>query len=199
MPVDEVLKFVAKALEKRVTDLVVVTMDRPRHSSIVADIRKAGASLRMITDGDITAAVAPSLPGSGVDLYIGIGGTPEGILAAAAIKCLGGDMQMAMWFGNEEQREQAAVLLSPAELLCHYQVNDLIEGDSALFCATGISDSALMPGVKLTSHGAETHSILMRARSGTVRHIHAVHDLDRKLIPLRESFLTPFLQPDINT
>jgi fructose-1,6-bisphosphatase II len=194
MPVGGVLEFVATALGKRVQDLVVVTMDRSRHSELVADIRRAGAALRMISDGDVTAAVAPSLPASGVDLYIGIGGTPEGILAAAAIKCLGGDMQMAMWFGTDDERERAAIALSPAALLCHYRVDDLIQGDSALFCATGISDSSLVPGVKITGHQAETHSILMRARSGTVRRIHATHDLDRKLIPLRDSFL-----PELNT
>jgi fructose-1,6-bisphosphatase II len=190
MPINAVLEFVAQALGKRVRDLVVVTMDRSRHSDSIADIRRTGAALRMISDGDVTAAVAPSLPESGVDLYIGIGGTPEGILAAAAIKCLGGDMQMAMWFGDDEQRAQALHLLSPDQLLCHYHVDDLIAGDSALFCATGISDSPLVPGVKLVGHRAETHSILMRARSGTVRRIHATHDLDKKFIPLRQSFLT---------
>ena len=188
MPTGEVLAFVAKALGKRVRDLVVVTMDRPRHSDLINDIRQSGAALRMITDGDITAAVATSLPESGVDLYIGIGGTPEGILAAAAIKCLGGDMQMAMWLANDDQREQAALVVGETELMCHYRVDDLIIGESSLFCATGISDSSLVPGVKLTAHRAETHSILMRARSGTVRRIHATHDLDRKFIPLREGF-----------
>ena len=188
MPVGEVLAYVAKALGKRVRELVVVTMDRPRHASIINDIRQSGAALRMISDGDITAAVAPSLPESGVDLYIGIGGTPEGILAAAAIKCIGGDMQMAMWLPSQADRDEAAKVIPLAELDLHYRVDDLIVGESSLFCATGISDSHLMPGVKLTPHGAETHSILMRARSGTVRRIHATHQLDRKLIPLRDGF-----------
>ena len=115
MPVGEVLKYVAHALGKRMNELTVVTMDRPRHAEIIAAIRRCGAALRMISDGDITAAVAPSLPESGVDLYIGIGGTPEGILAAAAIKCLGGDMQMAMWLSTVSEREQAAMALSEAE------------------------------------------------------------------------------------
>lgn len=190
MPVGEVLEITAKVLGKRLRDLVVVTMDRPRHADIIASIRACGAALRMISDGDVTAAVAPSLPDSGVDLYIGIGGTPEGILAAAAIKCLGGDMQLAMWMNEADTRDRSAILKSEANLFGHYHVDDLIEGDSALFCATGISDSPLVPGVKLTGyHRAETHSILMRARSGTVRRIHATHDLNRKLIPLRESFL----------
>ncbi len=192
MPVNEVLELVANALGKRVRDLIVCTMDRPRHDTIVRQVRESGAALRMISDGDITAAVAPSLPNSGVDLYIGMGGSPEGILAAAALKCLGGDMQLRMWFDHERHQEhfkEVSAQLSHEELTRVYQVDDLVVGDSALFCATGISDSALLPGVKLIGHQAETHSILMRARSGTVRHITATHSLDRKMIPLRPSFV----------
>lgn len=189
MPLKEVLAYVATILGKRVSELVVVTMDRPRHGEIFRDVREAGAAMRMISDGDITAAVAPSLPDSGVDLYIGMGGSPEGVLAAAALKCLGGDMQLRMWFHNQEHRDEVAGLVTKEELTKIFLVDDLVVGDSALFCATGISDSALLPGVKLIGHRAETHSILMRARSGTVRHIHATHQLDRKVVPLRESFL----------
>jgi fructose-1,6-bisphosphatase II len=191
MPMIEVLQIVAKALDKRVGDLVICTMDRPRHDTIVKQIREAGAALRMISDGDITAAVAPSLPGSGVDVYIGMGGSPEGILAAAALKCLGGDMQLRMWFDKERHPDhfnEVSSSISKDELERIYHVEDLVLGDSALFCATGISDSPLLPGVKLIGHRAETHSILMRARSGTVRHITATHNLDRKFIPLRPSF-----------
>ncbi len=189
MPLQEVLSFVAEALGKRVSELVVVTMDRPRHGEIVRDVRRAGAAMRLISDGDITAAVAPSLPGTGVDLYVGMGGSPEGVLAAAALKCLGGDMQLRMWFHSDEHRAEIAAQMPPEELTQVYRANDLILGESALFCATGISDSPLLPGVKLVGHMAETHSILMRARSGTLRHITAQHNLDRKIIPLRESFL----------
>lgn len=184
-PVGEVLTLAADALDKKVSDLVVMTLDRPRHADIVAGVRKAGACLRMISDGDITAAVAPSLPGSGVDLYIGMGGSPEAVLAAAGLKCLGGDMQVRMWFNDEKHRADIAARVGPAELTRVYRTNDLVVGESALFCATGISDSALVPGIKIIGHRAETHSILMRARSGTVRHIRAVHHLDRKIIPLR--------------
>jgi fructose-1,6-bisphosphatase II len=192
MPMAEVLALVAAALDKRVTELVICTMDRPRHDTIVRQVREAGAALRMVTDGDITAAVAPSLPHSGVDLYVGVGGSPEGILAAAALKCLGGDMQLRMWFDEErhpEHRREVSSRISHDELTRVYQVNDLVVGDSALFCATGISDSPLLPGVKLIGHRAETHSILMRARSGTMRNIIATHNLDRKMIPLRPSFV----------
>jgi fructose-1,6-bisphosphatase II len=192
MPMAEVLALVAAALDKRVTELVVCTMDRPRHDTIVRQVRETGAALRMVTDGDITAAVAPSLPHSGVDLYVGMGGSPEGVLAAAALKCLGGDMQLRMWFDEQRHPEhlrEVASRLSREEMTRVFQVDELVVGDSALFCATGISDSALLPGVKLIGHRAETHSILMRARSGTVRHIIATHHLDRKMIPLRPSFV----------
>lgn len=192
MPMRELLALVAQALDKRVSELVVCTMDRSRHDTIVKAVREAGAALRMISDGDITAAVAPSLQHSGVDLYIGMGGSPEGILAAAALKCLGGDMQLRMWFDEErhaEHKREVAALLTQEELTKIHHVDDLVVGDSALFCATGISDSPLLPGVKLIGHRAETHSILMRSRSGTVRHITAMHNLDRKVVPLRPSFM----------
>ena len=192
LPLREVLALVAEALGKRVSELVVVTMDRPRHDDIIRQVRQVGSALRLISDGDITAAVAPSLPFSGVDLYIGMGGSPEGILAAAALKCLGGDLQLRMWFDHarhpHHQREVAA-LVPPGDLTRVFRADDLVVGDSALFCATGITDSPLLPGVKLVGHQAETHSILMRARSGTVRHIKAVHQLDRKVAPLNEAFL----------
>jgi fructose-1,6-bisphosphatase II len=185
LPLPEVLAFAAEALDKHVRDLVVMTLDRPRHADIVRGVRTAGAGLRMISDGDITAAVAPSLPGSGVDLYIGMGGSPEGILTAAALKCLGGDMQVRMWFHEEAHRAEVAALVPPSDLDRVFRIDDLVVGESALFCATGISDSTLLPGIKIIGHRAETHSILMRARSRTVRRIHAVHDLDYKAITLR--------------
>jgi fructose-1,6-bisphosphatase II len=192
LPMAGVLGLVAEALGKRVRDLVVVTMDRPRHDDIVRQVRSAGSALRLISDGDITAAVAPALPHSGVDLYIGMGGSPEGVLAAAALKCLGGDLQLRMWFDRDRHGDHyrdVVATVPPEDLTRVFRVQDLVVGDSALFCATGITDSPLLPGVKLIGHRAETHSILMRARSGTVRHIQAVHQLDRKTTPLRQDFL----------
>jgi fructose-1,6-bisphosphatase II len=162
-----------------------MTLDRPRHADIVRAVRETGAGLRMISDGDITAAVAPSLAETGIDLYVGAGGSPEAVLAAAALKCLGGDMQVRMWFHDEAHRAEVAAQVPPEELTRVFRINELVVGDSALFCATGISDSALLPGIKVIGHRAETHSILMRARSRTVRRIHAVHHLDHKAIPLR--------------
>jgi fructose-1,6-bisphosphatase II len=185
LPLSEVLRFVSGALDKRVRDLVVMTLDRPRHADIVRSVRETGAGLRMISDGDITAAVAPSLPDSGVDLYVGMGGSPEAVLAAAALKCLGGDMQVRMWFHEEKHRAEVAAQVARDDLDRVFRVNDLMVGESALFCATGISESSLLPGIKLIGHRAETHSLLLRARSRTVRRIHAVHNLDHKMIPLR--------------
>lgn len=185
-PMAEVIDFVAAALGKRREDVVVCTMDRPRHAQIIGEVRDVGAALRMVTDGDIAAAVAPSLPDSGVDLYVGMGGSPEGILAAAALKCLGGDMQTRMWFHDQAHRDEVAGIVTKEDLTRVFRSNDLVIGESALFCATGISDSPLMPGVRITSHYVETHSILMRARSGTVRRIQAHHQLNRKVVPLRD-------------
>jgi fructose-1,6-bisphosphatase II len=185
MPLPKVLRLAADALGKHVRDLVVMTLDRPRHADIFKDVRSTDARLRMISDGDITAAVAPSMPGSGVDLYVGKGGSPEAVLAAAALKCLGGDMQVRMWFHDDAHRAEIYASMPKEDIERTYRVNDLVVGESALFCATGISDSPLLAGIKSQGHRLETHSILMRARSRTVRHIHAIHDLDHKTVPLR--------------
>ncbi len=184
-PISSILNRVAEAMGKRVQELVVVTMNRPRHKDFIAEIRRLGPALRLIGDGDVTAAVAPSLPDSGVDLYYGIGGSPEGVLTAAALKALGGEMLLRMWPRDAEERER---LLSEGvteeEMAKVHNVASLVPGESALFCATGISDSSLLPGVRLVGSTAITHSILTRARSRTVRYIRAVHDLRKKTIHL---------------
>lgn len=184
-PLEQTLLSVAAALGKRVQELTVVTLNRPRHARIISEVRRVGAALRLISDGDITAAVAPSLPDSGVDLYCGIGGSPEGVLTAAALRALGGDMLLRMWPHSEIERAQLLADLGPTQLHRVFHAAELVTGESALFCATGISDSALLPGVKLTGKKAITHSILMRARSQTVRYIRAIHDLEHKTIHLR--------------
>lgn len=186
-PLDQTLSLVASALGKRVPELVVMTMNRPRHTEIIAQVRRCGAALRLISDGDITAAVSPSMPDSGVDLYLGIGGSPEGILTAAALKALGGEMLLQMWPRDEAERESVQSEVGKADLERVYKVDDLVQGDSSIFCATGISDSPLLPGVKVTGKKATTTSILMRARSRTVRYIRAVHDLEYKTIHLRSA------------
>ncbi|MGQ0633366.1 MAG: class II fructose-bisphosphatase [Planctomycetaceae bacterium] len=184
-PLEKTLPKLAEALGKRVPELVVVMLNRPRHNELIATVRRCGAALRLISDGDITAAVAPSLPDSGVDVYCGIGGSPEGILTAAALKTLGGDMQLQMWPRDDAERAELLKSNTQAHLDRIYTLPELVRGDSAVFCATGISDSSLLPGVKLVGSKAITHSILMRARSRTVRYIRAVHDLAAKTIHLR--------------
>lgn len=184
-PLEITLGRIAEALGKRVPELVVMTLNRPRHAEIIAAVRSCGAALRLISDGDITAAVSPSLPDSGVDLYYGIGGSPEGILTAAALKALGGEMLLRMWPRDDAERESVLMEISAEELAGIYKIDDLVRGQSAIFCATGISDSPLLPGVRLIGKKAITHSILMRAKSRTVRYIRADHDLETKTIHLR--------------
>ncbi|MEI7962422.1 MAG: class II fructose-bisphosphatase [Verrucomicrobiota bacterium] len=185
LPFDQTLTLVANALGKRLGELVVTVLDRPRNQPFIDAIRRVGASLRLIADGDITAAVAPSLPDSGIDLFVGMGGAPEGILTAAALKALGGEILVRMWPRDAEEKAELLKTLTPAELSRVYFTDDLVQGDSAIFCATGISDSPMLPGVKLIGKTAITHSILMRSRSRTVRYIKAVHDLEVKTIRLR--------------
>jgi fructose-1,6-bisphosphatase II len=186
MPIPEMLAIVAHAVNKRVQDVAVMMLDRPRHKEIVEQIRAAGASLRMIGDGDIAAAIAPSLPEPDVDLYMGIGGAPEAVLAAAAIKCLGGDMQCRMWPRDEKERKSLVADGHEQDLDRVFSADDLAHGQNIIFCATGISDSALLPGVRARGGvTAITHSILMRAKSKTVRFIRARHDLQIKTIRLR--------------
>src|SRR5256714_2060640 len=184
-PIAETLAIVARAVDKRVQDVFVMMLDRPRHKEIVEQIRKCGASLRMIGDGDIAAAMAPSLPESDVDLYMGIGGSPEAVLASAGIKCLGGEMQAKMWPRDENEKKQLIADGCEKELIRVYTADDLAQGENIIFCATGISDSALLRGVKSKGATAITHSILMRAKSKTVRLIRALHNLQNKTIRLR--------------
>src|SRR5689334_9448390 len=186
MPIAETLAIVARAVDKRIQDVAVMMLDRPRHKEIVEQIRAAGASLRMIGDGDIAAAIAPSLPDSDVDLYMGIGGSPEAVLAAAGIKCLGGEMQCKMWPRDDKERKNLLEEVTEKDIERVYTADDLANGKNIIFCATGISDSALLRGVKTKGAAiAVTHSILMRAKSKTVRFIRAQHNLQTKTIRLR--------------
>ena len=183
--IEENLEVLGRALGKRIEDLTVVVLDRPRHDNLVARIRASGAKLRMIGDGDIAAAIAPSLPETGVDLYVGIGGSPEAVVAAAAIKCLGGDIQVRM--APRDEKEHAQLLKDGCEvdLKSTYFADDLAHGKNIIFCATGISDSTLIPGIHYQGRRIVTHSVLMRARHKTVRYITTHHDLKEKTIRLR--------------
>ena len=181
---ERTLQLAADALGKRIGELVVTVLDRPRNQIYTDAVRRVGASLRLIADGDITAAVAPSLHDSGIDLYVGRGGAPEGSLTAAALKALGGDILLRLWPRDPEERAELLETNTQEELDRVYHTDDLVHGNNAIFCATGISDSPMLPGVKLIGKTAITHSIIMRSRSRTVRYIRAVHDLETKTIHL---------------
>ena len=185
-PVQDNLEIIALKLGKRVQDLTVVILDRSRHERLIHDIRRAGAAIRLISDGDIAAAIAPSLPGSGVDVYMGIGGSPEAVLAAAGIKCLGGEILAQMWPRDDSERKALKEQgVSESEMSRVFMCDDLAKGDRIMFAATGISDSALLRGIRYEDTSAVTTSILMRARHQTIRYIRTVHNLDLKTIRLR--------------
>ena len=174
----ENLKKVAEAKSCYVEDLTVVILDRPRHDKTVAEIRKAGARIHLISDGDVAPAIAAAVESSGVDMLLGIGGAPEGVLAAAALKCMGGDMQGRLVFMTEEERNRARKMgIDDFERV--YNCEDLAHGD-VFFAATGVTDGDLLRGVRYFSGGAETHSIVMRSKSRTVRFVEARHSFDFK-------------------
>ena len=185
-PVESNLKIIARRLNKRVEDLVAVVLDRPRHSDVIAALRQAGCHIRLISDGDVAAAIAPSLPDSGVDMYLGIGGSPEAVLAAAAIKCLGGEQLCRIWPKDEAERQHLLQdeLCSQAELDRIWTVDEMAQGDHIIFAATGISDSPMLHGIRDKVQHCVTESILIMARNRTVRRIEAYHDIGRKTIPL---------------
>lgn len=183
VPIEQNLEIVALKLGKRLRDLVVCLLDRPRHEKLIAAVRNTGASVRLIGDGDVAGAIAPCMPESGVDVYVGIGGSPEAVLAAAAIKCLGGEILCQMWPKNDEERKSLTDLgYDDAKLSRVYCANDLARGDEIVFVATGITDNALLRGVSMYGQHIRTHSVVMRAASRTVRYIKAFHDLERKKI-----------------
>lgn len=186
-PVAANVEAVAEILKKRVQDVVVLIMDRPRHENLVKEVRATGAALRMIGDGDIAGAIAPSIPDSGVDLFLGIGGSPEAVLASAALKCLGGDMQSQMWPRDDTERQSIIAEGFEAELPTIFHADDLASGPNIIFCATGISDSPMIRGIRVQRNRAITHSILMRAKTHSLRYIETFHEMSTKKIPLRST------------
>ncbi len=183
-PVEQNLEIVALTLGKRVKDLMVCVLDRPRHEKLISDVRKTGAAIRLIGDGDVAAAIAPCLEDNLVDIYMGIGGSPEAVLAAAAIRCLGGEILARPWPRDEEERERLISEGHADFLERTFTAVDMARVDDIVFCATGITDSALLRGVVVRGHIAITHSVVMRAHSRTVRYVKAYHDLQRKTIRL---------------
>ncbi len=186
-PIEEVIDLTAKILGKEVRDVVVCVLDRPRNGQLIEDIRRKGAALRMIVDGDIAAAVAPALATSNINLYAGIGGAPEAILSAAGLRCLGGGMRARIAPRDEAERQSLIAEGWGDKLDRQFMSRDLARGHNIIFAATGISTSPLLRGVEVTGNIATTHSVLMRARSGTVRFVESHHNLDRKTIHLRST------------
>ena len=174
----ENLEALAAAKATSVADLVVCVLDRPRHAKLIADVRAAGARIMQIRDGDVGAIIATARPASGIDIYLGSGGAPEGVLAAAALQCIGGMMQGRLIFRNDDERERGR-RWSIEDFDRLYELDDLARG-SVMFAATGVTDGTMLRGVRRIGHGASTHSIVMRSKTGTVREIEAQHDFTRK-------------------
>lgn len=177
----ENISRVAEALKKPIADVTVVILDRPRHKDLIEESRQTGARIHLIGDGDVSAAVAAAWPDSGIDLLLGIGGAPEGVISAAAMQCLGGDFQGRLKFRNEEEKSRA-LKMGIKDLNQKYKIDDLAKG-SVMFCATGITDGPLLKGVKVYPHRlAKTHSIVMRSKTGTIRTIETTHNFNLKPI-----------------
>ncbi|AWU93847.1 class II fructose-bisphosphatase [Azospirillum ramasamyi] len=172
------LKALAKAKGTEVEELLVCILNRPRHAELIARVREAGARIMLINDGDVSGVIATSQPGTGVDMYVGSGGAPEGVLAAAALRCIGGQFQGRLLFRNDDERARAAKW-GVTDLDKKYSLHELARGN-VMFAATGVTDGAMLKGVRRVPGGAYTHSVIMRSKSGTVRYIEAHHNLSRK-------------------
>ena len=172
--VEENLHAVAKKLDKDIEEVTVIILDRDRHRETVEKIRKCGSRIRLIRDGDIAGALAPAIEDSGVDILIGVGGAPEGVVASVALKCLGGEIQGRLKFRNDEEKSRARKM-GITDLNKKLMMDDLISSDEAMFAATGVTDGTILKGVSFLSHGAGTHSIVMRAKTKTIRFIEAKH------------------------
>ncbi|MBT4740058.1 MAG: class II fructose-bisphosphatase [Rhodospirillaceae bacterium] len=172
----ENLKALASEKQSDVSDLVVCILDRPRHEELMAKVREAGARIMLISDGDVSGVIATAEPESGVDIYIGSGGAPEGVLAAAALRCIGGQMQSRLLFRNEDEKARARKW-GIEDLDRKYSMLDMAKGN-VMFAATGVTSGAMLKGVRRFAGGAVTHSLVMRSKSGTVRYIEAHHRFD---------------------
>ena len=171
------LKNIAIAKKRKVSELTVVVLDRPRHEQLLSEIRSAGARIKLISDGDVAASIQAALPETGVDVLMGIGGTPEGVLSAAAIRCIGGGIQCKAWPRDEKERE--AAIADGVNLDKVYKTEDLVNSEDVFFAATGVSSGEMLKGVRYSSGGAQTQSLAMRSRSGTIRWIDSWHNFER--------------------
>jgi fructose-1,6-bisphosphatase II len=168
-PIADNLAKIAKAKSERIEDLTVIILDRPRHEGLVTAIRQAGARIKFITDGDVAGAVMAARDGTGIDLLVGIGGTPEGVITACAMKCMGGTIQGKLWPKDAEERQRA--LDAGHDLDRVLLTDDLVTGDNVFFVATGVTDGEMLEGVRFRGGTATTHSIVMRSKSGTIREV----------------------------
>ncbi len=180
-PVEENLRAMAAALDRSVSDLVITILDRPRHADLIARVRAAGARIRLISDGDVSPAIAAAVRGTGVHAVMGIGGAPEGVLAAAALRCLGGEMQGRFWFRNDDERKrvQSMGIADPDRI---FDTIDLAPGEDIVFVATGITDGDLFRGVRFFGGGARTHSLVMTRDTGEIRFVDGIHVTDRSKV-----------------
>jgi fructose-1,6-bisphosphatase II len=176
-PVDVNLRNVARAKGKDIDDLTVMILERPRHEQLIQQVRKIGARIRLISDGDVAGSLMTAIPETGIDVMLGIGGSPEAVISACALKCVGGDMQCTLSPRNDQERDQASE--DGLDLEKVLSINDLVRSDNVFFAATGITDGELLEGVRYFGGGARTRSLVMRSKSGTVRFIEATHRWDK--------------------
>ncbi len=176
-PVSENLRVIAKVMGKDLDDLTTIVLDRPRHKDLVAEIRKMGARIRLIPDGDVAAALMTALPNTGIDVLLGIGGTPEGVLAACALRAMGGEIQGKLYARDEDELRRGREAGYDFEMVL--TMDDLVSSEDVFFAATGVTDGELLKGVKYTGDGARTDSLVVRGLTGTVRHIEATHRIDK--------------------
>ena len=181
-PAAENVHRVAEALRRRVNDITIVILDRPRHDDLIRDVRSTGARIKLISDGDLSAAISCAVQGTGVHAVMGIGGAPEGVLSAAALRCLGGEIQARMRYRSAEERERALVM-GAADEDHVYTTTDLASGSNLVFAATGVTAGDLLEGVRFFGGGARTHSLVMAYRTGQVRFVDTVHMFDREKPP----------------
>ena len=178
-PMSDLLKKIAKEKGTKIEDLMVCILDRPRHEKLMNDVRAAGARITLIQDGDVSAVIATTDPETGIDVYVGNGGAPEGVLAAAALQCIGGSMLGRLIFRNDDERARAE-RWGIKDLKKIYTTDDLAKPGNVMFAATGVTDGTMLRGVRRFPGGASTSSIIMRSRSGTVRRVEATHNFERK-------------------
>lgn len=176
-PVAVNLKAIARAKERDVNDLTVMILDRPRHAQLISEVRAVGARIRLILDGDVAASISAAMDGTGIDVLMGVGGSPEAVISAGALKCLGGEIQCKLWPRDDQERQYATE--QGIDLKQVLGIDDLVNSDDVFFAATGITRGELLDGTRYFGTGARTSSIVMRSKSGTIRHIEATHRWDK--------------------